>query len=169
MHAKIILILSCLLLVSCSSGDALQRYSLPIKLRLETNEQLNWANNTANPVAVRIYQLAKKERFLQSNFITLFNGDTQVLSEQLIEKKRLYPVMPNTSEDITVKLLPGVRYLAVLVEFTQYQAGATKAVIELPEDVSEETVVWLGINGTGVKFNEIPEKSLLDNLFSWGA
>ncbi|RJE76201.1 type VI secretion system lipoprotein TssJ [Pseudoalteromonas citrea] len=169
MHAKIILILTCLLLASCSGGDALQRYSLPIKLQMETNEQLNWANNTANPVAVRIYQLTKKDRFSQNDFITLFNDDTAVLAEQLIEKKRFYPVMPSSTKEITVKLLPGVRYLAVLVEFTEYEAGATKALIELPEDVSNDTQLWLGINGTGVKFNEIPEESLLDNLFSWGA
>ncbi|KAF7772300.1 type VI secretion system protein VasD [Pseudoalteromonas citrea] len=169
MHAKIILILICLVLAGCSGGDALQRYSLPIKLRMETNEQLNWANDAANPVAVRIYQLTKKDRFSQNDFITLFNGDTAVLAEQLIEKKRLYPVMPNTSEEVIVKLLPGVRYLAVLVEFTEYKAGSTKALIELPEDVSEETELWIGINGTGVKFNEISEESLLDSLFSWGA
>ncbi|MDW7551239.1 MULTISPECIES: type VI secretion system lipoprotein TssJ [Pseudoalteromonas] len=170
MYAKVILVsLLVFFMVGCSSADPLQRFSLPIQLQLEANEKLNWANEVANPVAVRVYQLTKSDRFMQSEFISLFQSDTQILAEQLIEKQRLYPVMPNTKQQKTLKLLPGVRYLAVLVEFSDYQQGTTKAVIEVPEDVSENTVIWLGLQGTSIKFSVIPQQSWMDSLFSWGA
>ncbi|MGA4604824.1 type VI secretion system lipoprotein TssJ [Pseudoalteromonas maricaloris] len=170
MYAKVILVsLLICLAVGCSSADPLQRFSLPIQLQLETNEKLNWANEGANPVAIRLYQLTKSDRFSQSEFIELFQSDTQILAEQLIEKQRLYPVMPNTKEQKTIKLLPGVRFLAVLVEFSDYQKGTTKAVVEVPEDVSESTVIWLGLQGTTIKFSVMPQQSWMDSLFGWGA
>lgn len=169
MHAKIIILILIASLFGCSSNDLLKRFSLPIQLKLETNEKLNWSNNTANPVAVRLYQLEKSDRFMQSDFITLFNDDKSVLAEQLIERQRWYPVMPQTSEFKTIELLPGVRHLAVLVEFTDYQKSAAKALITLPEDLSKDTVVWLGIQGSTVTFNVVPQPSWWDSLFSWGA
>ena len=169
MHAKIIITILLLTLIGCSSNDILQRFSLPVQLKLETNSELNWSNNAANPVAIRIYQLEKSDRFLQSDFITLFNSDKSVLAEQLIERQRWYPVMPSTDEFKTIELLPGVRHLAVLVEFSDYQNSAATALVTLPEDISKETVLWLGIQGTNVTFNVIPEPSWWDSLFSWGS
>ena len=69
MFAKIITIISLLTLVTaCSSDDVLDRYSLPIKVRLEASEKLNLANSVANPVALRVYQLSNAERFQQADF-----------------------------------------------------------------------------------------------------
>ena len=169
MYAKIIMLLMLLALTGCSSNDLLKRFSLPIQLKLETNAELNQTNSFANPVAIRFYQLEKSDRFMQSDFMTLFNDDKAVLAEQLIERQRWYPVMPQTSEFKTIELLPGVRHVAELVEFTEYKAGSAKTILTLPEDLSSATVLWLGIQGTSVNFSVVPEESWWDSLFSWGA
>ena len=169
MFTKIITVISFIVLVSaCSSDDVLDRYYLPIKVHIEATDKLNWANNTANPVALRIYQLSNIERFKKADFLALFNSDTQLLAEQLVELKRLYPVMPATKQDLTIKLLPTTRFLAVVAEFTDHENLVTTAFIELPEDVSEETDIWLGLQSTGVRLSIIKEKSLLDKIINWG-
>lgn len=168
MFAKIITILSFVILVSaCSSDDVLDRYSLPIKVRLEASDKLNWANNTANPVALRVYQLSNAERFKQADFLSLYRSDKQLLAEQLVELKRIYPIMPAAKQDLDIKLLPTTRFLAVVAEFTDYQNLVTHAYIELPEDVSEETDIWLGLQSTGVRLSVIKEESLLDKIINW--
>ncbi len=156
-----------MLLSACASDDVLDRYSLPITVRVEASDNLNWANNTANPVALRVYQLTNAERFQQADFISLFQSDKQLLAEQLVELKRIYPILPATTQDITVKLLPTTRFLAVVAEFTDYQNLVTSSVIELPEDISAETDIWLGLQSTGVRLSVIKEESLLDKIIKW--
>lgn len=168
MFAKIITTICLIVLITaCSSDDVLSRYSLPIKVRVEASDKLNYSNNTANPVALRVYQLSNAERFKQANFMSLFNSDKQLLAEQLVELKRIYPIMPSSKQDLEVKLLPTTRFLAVVAEFTDYQNLVTTAVIELPEDVSPETDIWLGLQSTGVRLSVIKEESLLDKIINW--
>ena len=75
--------------------------------------------------------------------------------------------MPNTKQDLAIKLLPTTRFLAVMAEFTDYQNQVTTAVIELPDDVSDETNIWLGLQSTGVRLSVIKEESLLDKIINW--
>ncbi|MCK6265152.1 type VI secretion system lipoprotein TssJ [Vibrio sp. ZSDE26] len=111
------------------------------------------ATSKANPVVVRLYQLNEKQVFLQAPFIELYTQDEQVLSSSLISKQVLSIVMPNSSNIIDIDINKNTLFLAVLVEYANYQQSEPKVVSVLPSE--EEQYLQLNLTGNKAEFEVI--------------
>ena len=144
-------------LVGCSSGPTpvLSPYTLTIATDATVNAS---ENNSANPVVVRLYQLTDVQLFKQLPFIDLYEQDLELLSANLVSKQVLPIVLPNSKTEHTIDVNQTTQYIAVLVEFVDYQNGVTKAFSTLPAE--DEQFLQLNIEGVNASLNVItPESS----------
>ncbi len=131
-------------LMACSSDPipATTSYSLDISADSELNPHMT---NNSNPVFVRFYQLKDAQAFNQAAFIDLYNKDTEVLAQSLLSKQVLGAALPGSEQRIQLKIHRDTQFLAVLVEFANYQQGEPKALLILPK--SSEQVMFLRLAG----------------------
>ncbi|MCG9626263.1 type VI secretion system lipoprotein TssJ [Vibrio mediterranei] len=133
-----------LFLVGCSSEPVpvVSQYSLSIK----TDKTMNPSDSSpANPVVVRLYQLTDVQMFKQLPFIDLYNNDVQLLSANLVSKQILPVILPNSESQQILDITKTTQYVAVLVEFVDYQNSKVKAFSTLP--VEEDQFLQLNIQG----------------------
>ncbi len=145
-----------LLLTGCSSDPTpvFSKYDISIK----ADDSLNYyQNSSANSVVVRLYQLTDKQMFLQLPFIDLYNQDVQLLASNLISKQVLPVVLPNTTQKIQIDVNKNTQYIAVLVEFADYQNSQSKSVTMLPTE--EEQYIQLTLTGTKAQLDIITPDS----------
>ncbi|KJY83401.1 type VI secretion protein [Vibrio galatheae] len=145
------------LLAGCSSDPVpvVSQY----KLVMTSDAAINPSDsNTANPVVVRLYQLTDVQMFKQLPFIDLYSNDIQLLSANLVSKQMLPVVLPDTSSTQVLDINQTTQYVAVLVEFVNYQSSETKAFSTLP--VQDDQYLQLSIQGTKASLEVItPESS----------
>ncbi|MCZ4294585.1 MULTISPECIES: type VI secretion system lipoprotein TssJ [Vibrio] len=146
-----------LLLVGCSSDPVpvVSQYTLAIK----ADEAINPSDsNSANPVVVRLYQLTDVQMFKQLPFIDLYNNDVQLLNANLVSKQILPVVLPNNETKQTIDINKTTQYVAVLVEFVDYQNSEAKAFSTLP--LEEDQFLQLHIQGAKASISIVtPESS----------
>ncbi len=158
---KIITILLTILFLGCSSAPTFNKITFPITVAISTDNRLNLADQVANPVGIRVYQLTKSETFESAEFIDLFQNGRDVLADELVKHSRLYPVMPDTTKLYDFDILPEVRYLAVLIELTHFDQSEHRAIVELPENILIENEFMLNIREKTVKLSlKEKEKSI---------
>lgn len=146
-----------LFLAGCSSDSVpvVSQYSLSIKTDAAMNPS---DSNPANPVVVRLYQLTDVQMFKQLPFIDLYNNDVQLLSANLVSKQILPVILPNSDSQQTLDINKTTQYVAVLVEFVDYQNSEAKAFSTLP--VEEDQFLQLHIQGAKASLNIVtPESS----------
>jgi len=144
------------LLAGCSSDPTpvFSQYDVTIKADDSLNQ---YQNSTANPVIVRLYQLTDKQMFSQLPFIDLYNQDVQLLASNLISKQVLPVVLPNTTQKIQIDVNKNTQYIAVLVEFADYQNSQSKSVTMLPTE--EEQYIQLTLSGIKAQLDIITPDS----------
>ncbi|WP_341661461.1 type VI secretion system lipoprotein TssJ [Vibrio sp.] len=133
-----------LFMLGCSSdpAPAVTQYSLAIKSDKSANPS---ESNSSNPVVVRLYQLTDAQMFKQQPFIDLYSNDVQLLSANLISKQILPVVIPDNDVKLTLDINNQTQYVAILVEFIDYQHSQPKAVSVLPK--SSDGYLQLSISG----------------------
>ncbi|MYM58436.1 type VI secretion system lipoprotein TssJ [Vibrio sp. OCN044] len=133
-----------LFMLGCSSDPTpvVTQYSLAIKSDKSSNPS---ESNTSNPVVVRLYQLTDAQMFKQQPFIDLYSNDVQLLSANLISKQILPVVIPDSDTKLTLDINSQTQYVAILVEFIDYQHSQPKAVSPLP--TSSDGYLQLSISG----------------------
>ncbi|MCG9582665.1 type VI secretion system lipoprotein TssJ [Vibrio tubiashii] len=146
-----------LLLAGCSSDPVpvVSQYNLTIKSDAAMNPS---DSNTANPVVVRLYQLTDVQMFKQVPFIDLYSNDVQLLSANLVSKQVLPVILPDTSTEQVLDINKTTQYVAVVVEFVDYQNSETKAFSTLP--VQADQYLQLNIQGAKASLEIVtPESS----------
>ncbi|KLN65812.1 MULTISPECIES: type VI secretion system lipoprotein TssJ [Vibrio] len=135
-----------LFLAGCSSDPVpvVSQYNLTIKSDTAMNPS---DSNAANPVVVRLYQLTDVQMFNQLPFIDLYSNDVQLLSANLVSKQVLPVVLPDANVDQVLDINKTTQYVAVLVEFVDYQNSETKAFSTLPLQADQ----YLQLNLQGSK------------------
>ena len=133
-----------LFMLGCSSDPTpvVTQYSLAIKSDKSSNPS---ESNTSNPVVVRLYQLTDAQMFKQQPFIDLYSNDVQLLSANLISKQILPVVIPDSDTKLTLDINSQTQYVAILVEFIDYQHSQPKAVSPLP--TKSDGYLQLSISG----------------------
>jgi type VI secretion system protein VasD len=160
----VILILLFLLGTGCSVFGGGKDKAITFQLELEAGANTNLIDGQANPVAVRIYQLASDQVFIQSEFIKLYNADKQVLGSELVESRLVYPVLPDTSLTMTPSLNSKTRFLAILVEFADYKKAKGMAIVALPKKVDGKTKFIIDINGLRANISLLKKAPLWKKL-----
>ncbi|MFY2508605.1 type VI secretion system lipoprotein TssJ [Vibrio pectenicida] len=151
-----------LFLLGCSSDPTpvVTQYSLAIQSDKSTNPS---ESNTSNPVVVRLYQLTDAQMFKQQPFIDLYSNDVQLLSANLISKQILPVVIPGSDVKLTLDINSQTQYVAILVEFIDYQNSEPKSVSVLPQNSDE--YLQLSISGDKTKLEVIKPDSPWWKLF----
>ncbi|RTZ14495.1 type VI secretion system lipoprotein TssJ [Vibrio aquaticus] len=151
-----------LTLVGCSSDPVpvVSQYTLAVSSDNTINPS---DNNQANPVAVRLYQLTDAQMFNQLPFIDLYSNDVTLLSANLVSKQILPMVMPETKVTQTLDINSTTQYVAVLVEFIDYQNSEAKAYSTLP--LEEDQFLQLTIEGATASLNIVTPDSSWWQLF----
>lgn len=146
-----------LLLMGCSSDPVpvVTQYNLNIS----SDAQINPSDSSAaNPVIVRLYQLTDIQMFKQLPFIDLYANDVQLLSANLVSKQVLPVILPDSSTQQTLDINKTTQYVAVLVEFADYQNSQAKAFSTLP--IEAEQYLQLNIQGAKASLTVVtPESS----------
>lgn len=146
-----------LALAGCASEPepVVSQYTLHIKSDAALNAS---SANEANPVIVRLYQLTDTQMFNQLAFIDLYNQDMSLLSANLISKQILPPILPYTTTEQVLDINQATQYLAVLVEFSDYQNSQTKTFSTLP--TQDEQYLQLNLQGSKATLEIVtPESS----------
>ncbi|KOO13144.1 type VI secretion protein [Vibrio xuii] len=150
------------LLVGCSSDPVpvVSQYTLAIS----SDDTMNPSDsNQANPAVVRLYQLTDAQMFNQLPFIDLYNDDVTLLSANLVSKQILPVVLPNSNLTQTLDINSTTQYVAVLVEFVDYQNSQAKAFSTLP--VEDEQFLQLTIEGAKASLNIVTPDSSWWQIF----
>ena len=145
-----------LIVTGCSSSPepVVSQYNLALK----TNDVINPSEaNPANPVVVRMYQLTDVQMFKQLPFIDLYNNDVQLLSANLVSKQILPVILPNSDTQQTLDINKATQYVAVLVEFVDYQNSEAKAFSTLP--IEDDQYLQLNIQGANASLDIITPDS----------
>jgi type VI secretion system protein VasD len=123
-YKLVFLVLSALMLAAC--------FSAPVKVVLTAGEQANLdEHGNPLPVQVRIYQLQDKTAFLQSSFNELWQQDTEVLGDSLLDKKEV-TVASNGSLTVSMKRNKDCHYIGVFAIFRRPEGDSWRALAEVP-------------------------------------
>lgn len=108
-----------LLLLACSSSP--EPSAVPVSLAISAGAELNPSSRSkANPVIIRVYQLNALEPFKSTENLALYQKDSTLLAESLVDKKILKALLPNETRTVALDLNPQTKYLAVFAEFSDY-------------------------------------------------
>lgn len=91
-------------------------------------------NNRPSPVFVRLYQLKSPTAFEKADFIDIYEQDTKVLAADLVSQEKLKAFTPGQTRVERLVLNPGVRYIALYVEFAQFSGANYKVVFPVTEN-----------------------------------
>ncbi|NLS11773.1 type VI secretion system lipoprotein TssJ [Vibrio sp. SM6] len=130
-------------LSGCSSNrEVVFSPSTPVSVHIQASKDINtFADQKPRPLIVRLYQLRESGAFENGDFVTLYQGDTQVLADSLIDSKVIPAVVPGELRNFTLEVHQETKFIAVLAEFAAYQSAGTKAVVPLVENPDENPVL----------------------------
>ena len=123
-----------LLLLACSSSP--EPSAVPVSLAISAGAELNPSSRSkANPVIIRVYQLNALEPFKSTENLALYQKDSTLLAESLVDKKILKALLPNETRTVALEARTFDNSLIVMVRQTCVKTGfcisttETKAVI----------------------------------------
>ncbi|MCZ2720867.1 type VI secretion system lipoprotein TssJ [Marinomonas sp. 15G1-11] len=154
-----LLLISALLLIACSSNSPAFLSPYKVEFNVIPTDDINiYSDDEARPVKVRVYQLNEIGPFKNADFLSLYNKDREILADSLIDVVTLPPVIPGVAQKLSLDIQQEARYLAVLVEFANYETTTTKSFIGLVEDPDEHSV-FIRITSTKIELTQPVESA----------
>lgn len=128
-----------LIAVGCSSSKSkvggVFNLDTDLKLTLVSDASINPDDSQRpSPLYLRFYQLTSTERFEKADFIDIYERDTELFGNSMIDKTLLKPLTPNETRDELLVLKPGTRYVGVYAEFSQYAGSSYKVIFPVTEN-----------------------------------
>lgn len=139
--------LSVLLLAGCSSKQVqtVLPYSVPVSI--EVADDVNqYGDGRPRSVVVRIYQLTEPGPFENAEFLDLYQSDTLLLADSLVDVRYLDPLVPGSELQMNLDVQVQSRYLAVLAEFADYINARATGIAVLSEE-PDQYPVYIRLNG----------------------
>lgn len=109
---------------SCTRGPAVQPKT-PYHLCMETSPRLNWFDDRANTLFVRVFQLSATDAFMQADSARLLGHDA--MPAGLVGTPMERPLFPGTKETLEMKVDLDAVALGVVAGYFRAQ-GVTKVV-----------------------------------------
>jgi type VI secretion system protein VasD len=107
-------------------------FSAPLKVSLTAGSQANLdEHGNSLPVEVRVYQLQDKAAFLQATFNELWQQDSDVLGDSLLDKKEV-SVAPNAGVTVNMKRNKNCRYVGVVAILRRPEGDNWRVLAEVP-------------------------------------
>lgn len=125
------------------SGCSSSKSKVGSMLNLDTDLKLSFNvatdinpddNNQPSPLFIRFYQLKSAQIFEKTDFIDIFERDQEIFGADIISKQQLKAFAPGESRVERFVLNPGVRYIAIYAEFSQYPESSYKVVFPVTEN-----------------------------------
>ncbi len=141
--SKLLLAGLCLVFAMAFGGCSSSKSRVGGMLNLDTDLQLVFKvaadinpdeSNRPSPLFVRFYQLKSAQTFEKTDFIDIYERDKDLFGGDIISKQELKPFAPGESRQERFVLNPGVRYIAVYAEFSQYPGSSFKVVFPVTEN-----------------------------------
>ncbi|ACR10843.1 type VI secretion lipoprotein, VC_A0113 family [Teredinibacter turnerae T7901] len=79
-----------------------------------------------SPVFVRLYELKDTATFMKSDFLSIYERDTEVLGNELVARQELKRLAPGDSREERFVLNPETQYVALFAEFFDYKDARYK-------------------------------------------
>jgi type VI secretion system protein VasD len=102
----------------------------------------------ASPLVVRIYRLKSYSVFEDSDFISLYENDAQVLGEELVQKQEIF-LKPNEKRTVFFEPSDEVETIGVLAAFRYYEQGRWKVVTRI--QTNKTNVINIFISNTNMQ------------------
>lgn len=143
LFSKLLLACLCLVFAMAFGGCSSSKSRVGGMLNLDTDLQLVFKvaadinpdeSNRPSPLFVRFYQLKSAQTFEKTDFIDIYERDKDLFGGDIISKQELKPFAPGESRQERFVLNPGVRYIAVYAEFSQYPGSSFKVVFPVTEN-----------------------------------
>lgn len=115
----------------------------PLALVLNATNAINpGLNQRAAPVMVRVYELKSSTAFDAADFFALHDKEREVLGADLLHRDE-FQIRPGERVQLSRKLTPGIRRLAVTVAFRELERSIWKDSITIGEPVPDEVRVLI--------------------------
>lgn len=130
-------------------------------LDLETNAEVDFEistfvnpdqDNRTSPVNVTVIQLRDKRQFEQEDFIALYQDTASRLAGDYITQTTLKEFLPGELRLELFELSTEVKYLGILVAFSNYKNAKTRIVLPIEPHQTNEYLV--NIEGLNVRAQE---------------
>lgn len=120
-----------LILSACASGPP---KDVKIEGEIVTAQGLNPdRDGRPSPVVVVVYQLRGSDKFETGDFFGLFNAESDLLGDDLIERSQVQ-LQPGETRPYTAEFDPETRFIGVVAAFRDIQSAQFKALTEIPEE-----------------------------------
>ena len=140
------------LLAGCSSNEPISLI-VPHSITISVGDEVNpYGGNQSHPVVLRVYQLSESGTFQKAEFIDLYKNDIEVLGGTLVDVNNVPPLVPGEEHQMNLDIHRQSQYLAVFVEFANYDNAKSKDIIKLPED--NEIPLVIRVSGLSVSITE---------------
>ena len=119
-----------------------------VQAKLTTAADVNASQSgQANPVVVRIYQLASASGFEKAEFFRLQNADTATLGADLVKKDE-YLLAPGAAKEESMTLPDRVKALGIMASYRDFQSKAWR--ITVPVQPNKTTPVGITVGASGL-------------------
>jgi type VI secretion system protein VasD len=155
-HLALLTLLTCAFIGNgCSSSKS----TVGGALHLDTDLKINFMvdaninpdeNKRPSPVFLRLYELKSAATFSKSDFIDLYEHDTQILGAELVNKQTLKPLTPGAARSENFVLHSGTSQVALYAEFSQYRGSVFKIIFPVTEHNITKNEITLKISGNEI-------------------
>jgi len=88
-------------------------------------------NKISSPLIIRMYELKSPKIFKKTNFIDIYEKDTEVLGADLVAKQKLKPIQPGENRKVSFVLNKETEYVGLFAEFLKYKNAEFKLIIPI--------------------------------------
>ena len=148
-----------LLLVACAPPESNEPVNKT--LVVTAGDNVNQYNDSANPIVIRLYQLASRTEFEAAEFWDIFDGTDEDLEGVVIDKKSLAPLYPGESRLVDIDVETDAFFLAAFAEFADFQAQQFSSVVPISNEILDEGVTVV-VSASGVSVAYRDSRAILD-------
>ncbi len=131
---------------------------------LIAGENINVYNGSANPVVVRVYQLASRAEFEQADFLSIYDGNSANLSGAIINRQVLPPIYPMEKRNINIDLDPKTMFFGVFAEFANYGVQKFKDTAPIDSSTLNQGVeIFLTASGISISASPRPPEAIQED------
>lgn len=116
-----------------------------------------------SPVIIKMYELKSPDMFEKSNFIDIFEQDSEILGADLIDTHRLKHLQPGEERMVRFVLDEKTKYVGLFAEFLMYKDATYKLVIPIAQTnvFSSSAEIKVSTNTLAIIEREPPEPNVL--------
>ena len=111
-------------------------------------------NKRPSPLIVRMYELKDTKKFSKTNFIDMFEKDTESLGDEMVDKQRLRHIEPGEVREVKFVLNKDTKYVGLFAEFLRYRKSKYKLVFPVAQTNVVGSQAKIQISGNRMIFVE---------------